>query len=348
MSLGFHRNLFHGNPDDSHCPLTFGVKMPKICYVPKNFRASTLEIIVKANHIIAEYQAQGFNLTLRQCYYQFVARDLFPESWIDLKHNTRNGLPANTKNTVKNYKRLGDIVSDARLAGLTDWDAIEDRTRALRSAAHWDSPGSIVQACAQQFRYDLWDNQDYYPEIWIEKDSLIGVIEGVCNELDVPHFSCRGYTSQSAMWGAAQRLIKKETGGKQTVIFHLGDHDPSGMDMTRDITDRLAMFQSEVSVCRIALSMDQIDEYNPPPNPAKTTDARYEKYREEYGDDSWELDALEPEALNALIRTEVERVRDPERWDEQIDRQNQARDQLELVAGKWHQVVSTLEEEDED
>lgn len=322
--------------------------MPEICYIPKRFRDATLGIIVKVNLIIAEYQAQGFCLTLRQAYYQMIARDLFPETWIDSVYNARHGLPPDTKNTLKNYKRLGDIVSDGRLAGLIDWDAIEDRTRELRSAAHWGSPGQIVKACAQQFRYDLWDNQDYYCEVWIEKDALIGVVEGVCTELDIPYFSCRGYTSQSAMWGAAQRLIVKEMDGKQTVIFHLGDHDPSGIDMTRDIADRLEMFESVVSVRRIALSMDQIDEYNPPPNPAKTTDARYEKYREEYGDDSWELDALEPKVLTALIQSEVEHVCDSERWDAQIERQDEARSELELVAKKWRSVVRDLRADEEE
>jgi len=322
--------------------------MPQVCYVPKNFRAATLGIIVKANRIIAEYQAQGYTLTVRQLYYRFIAGDLFPDSWIDVLYNARHGLPPDTKNTTKNYKRLGDIISDARLAGLIDWDAIEDRTRELRSASHWSSPGDIVRSCAEQFRYDLWRNQDYYCEVWIEKDALIGVIEGVCSELDVPYFSCRGYTSQSSMWGAAQRLIRKERRGQRTVIFHLGDHDPSGLDMTRDIADRLAMFQSIVSIHRIALTVDQIDQYAPPPNPAKTTDARYEKYREQHGDDSWELDALEPKVLNALIRDEVGRVCDSERWDVQINRQAVARDELRQVSASWKKVVRSLQDEDED
>ncbi len=320
--------------------------MPLKCYRQKRFRAATLEVIEKANHIIAEYQAQGFSLTLRQVYYQFVARDIFPESWIDSSYNVRQGLSPDTKNTKKNYKKLGDIVSDGRLAGLIDWDAIEDRTRELRSEAHWNSPGAIVHACARQFRYDLWENQDYYCEIWIEKDSLIGVIEGICTELDVPHFSCRGYTSQSAMWEAAQRLIGKENNGKETVIFHLGDHDPSGIDMTRDIADRLEMFHSTVSVQRIALTMDQIDEHDPPPNPAKTTDARYESYRGEYGEDSWELDALEPKVLTSLIRGEVERICNSVRWYDQIERQKKARNELELVAKKWRTVVRAVSEEE--
>lgn len=257
--------------------------MAKICYVSKALRPEKLTRITQANEIIAEYQAQGFVLTLRQLYYAFVSRALIP-------------------NTVQSYKSLGDVINDGRLVGLIDWDTIEDRTRNLRVSSHWSSPRSMVRACADQYSVDMWANQVNYVEVFIEKDALIGVIEGVCNEWDVPHFSCRGYTSQSEMHVAAKRLIEREKAGKLTTIIHLGDHDPSGIDMTRDIQDRLNLFGSTARVRRIALNFNQVEDYNPPPNPAKTTDSRYESYEALYGDESWELDALEPCTIVELIR----------------------------------------------
>jgi hypothetical protein len=297
--------------------------MPLICYVPKSFRPDTQTRIDQANEIIAEYQAQGFKLTLRQLYYQFVSRDLIP-------------------NTVQSYKSLGDIVNDGRLAGLIDWDAIEDRTRNLRSSPHWSSPRSIVRACADQFAVDLWATQENYVECWIEKDALVGVIEGICTELDVPYFACRGYTSQSEMWGAAQRLIEREKAGKKTTIIHLGDHDPSGIDMTRDIQDRLELFGSTAVIHRIALVYDQIEQYNPPPNPAKTTDARYQSYADKYGTESWELDALEPSVIVDLIREAVRDRIDWDAWEEALQRQKTGRDQLGKVSRRWESVVEYL------
>jgi hypothetical protein len=297
--------------------------MPLICYVPKSFRPDTQTRINQANEIIVEYQAQGFKLTLRQLYYQFVSRDLIP-------------------NTVQSYKSLGDVVNDGRLAGLIDWDAIEDRTRNLRSSPHWSSPRSIVRACADQFAVDLWDTQENYVECWIEKDALVGVIEGVCTELDVPYFACRGYTSQSEMWGAAQRLIEREKAGKNTTIIHLGDHDPSGIDMTRDIQDRLELFGSTAVIHRIALVYDQIEQYNPPPNPAKTTDARYQSYADKYGDESFELDALEPRVIVDLIREAVQDRIDQDAWEEALQRQQTGRDQLGKVSRRWDNVVAYL------
>jgi hypothetical protein len=164
--------------------------VPKIKYQSCNFRPDSLAIIAHANQIIEAYQAQGFVLTLRQLYYQFVAK----------------GILANKQ---RNYIRLGSIINDARLAGLVDWSALEDRTRNLRDLAHWTDPSAIVEACAEQFRVDLWSTQRHRVEVWIEKDALVGVIEGVCEEYDVPYFSCRGYVSQSEMWGAAMRAVNR-------------------------------------------------------------------------------------------------------------------------------------------
>jgi len=280
------------------------------------------------NALINEYMAQGYTLTLRQAYYQLVARDILP-------------------NTQRSYKQLGDTISDGRLAGLIDWESIEDRTRNMQCNAHWDSPGEIVLSCAQQFKMDLWEDQDYYCEVWVEKDALIGVLEGVCTELDVPYFACRGYTSQSEMWRAAQRLSAHEDAGRQTIIFHLGDHDPSGIDMTRDIQSRLNMFLSDTEVQRIALNMDQVEKYNPPPNPAKTSDTRFESYAREFGDESWELDALEPRVIVDLIREHVGSLINQDRRDALLEEQTKARVSLHKIAQNWSDIIVGLEGDDE-
>lgn len=298
--------------------------MPKICYQPKTFKKASTIRIQQANAIITEYQSQGFDLTLRQLYYQFVSRDLIP-------------------NTERSYNNLGALISDARLAGLIDWNTIQDRTRNLRSNSHWSDPNEIVRACSEQYRIDRWATQPIRPEVWIEKDALVGVIEGICVELDVPYFSCRGYTSQSEMWRAGQRLARYHRGGQRPVIFHLGDHDPSGIDMSRDIQARLELFSGRhVDLRRIALNMDQIDEYSPPPNPAKMTDSRFDDYSAQFGDESWELDALEPTVMVELIRGQIESVMDPELWEASGALELGHRRQLSSVSENWDDVVSNM------
>lgn len=305
--------------------------MPKICYDKDALRKlqknpERMKIIGQANAIIATYQAQGFDLTLRQLYYQFVARDLI-------------------LNKQTEYKRLGEILLLGRMAGLIDWLAIIDRTRNLADLSHWNDPAQIVEAVAAQFRVDLWASQPNRVEVWVEKDAAIGVVMGVCQQLDVPYFSCRGYTSVSEIWAAAQRLKKHERNGQEPIILHFGDHDPSGIDMTRDITDRLACFGMPMDVRRMALNMNQVEQYNPPPNPAKDTDSRHKGYLQLYGDESWELDALEPAVLAALIREEVLSIRDERKWQQEKRRQAEGRAELKAISENYEEVKDHVTEQ---
>jgi hypothetical protein len=325
--------------------------MPEIEYRPANFRAATLAIIDQANRICAELGAQGFTPTLRQLYYQFVSRDLIP-------------------NKQTEYKRLGSIINDARLAGLLDWDYIVDRTRGVRDLPHWgdafDEDGTVsartfVRSVLPQFRISKWVTQPVRVEVWIEKDALVGVIERVCQQLDVPYFACRGNPSQSEVWEAAHNRFAEylEPAGpdghqiEKVIVLYLGDHDPNGIDITRDITSRFEMFMEgdgydsdNVEVRRIALNLDQVRQYNPPPNPAKETDSRFQSYVREFGVyDSWELDALQPSVIVDLIRDEVELERDDEAWDEAVEKQQEGTDLLTIATRRWAEVVNFLKPE---
>lgn len=299
--------------------------MPVIEYVPKRFSSEHQEVIDRANAIIAEYAAQGYDLTLRQLYYQFVSRDF-------LANNDRS------------YKRLGGIISDGRRAGLIDWERIVDRTRNVHEPSTWTGPHAIVSACASQFSIDFWADQPYYPEVWVEKDALIGVLEVACEPWQCAYFSCRGYTSDSEVWGAAQRLDRHKRQGQTPIVFHLGDHDPSGIDMSRDIKDRLNLFSRRggFTVKRIALTMDQINELHPPPNPAKQTDSRFVDYQEQYGDESWELDALNPTYIGELIATEMRAIIEQEEWDTAIERRDEGRRLLTEVSNRWDELTGGI------
>lgn len=308
--------------------------MPLICYEPKDFSPEKMDLIAKANLIIQEYNKQGFNLTLRQLYYQFVSRNLLPDSWAN---------KAGILNRPESYTKLGDLISDARMAGLVDWYAIVDRSRASYSNQHWQRPSQVIEAALNTYAIDKWSNQPHYVEVWVEKEALEDVLARACGPLDVRYFACKGYTSQSAMWEASQRLVRKMDDGKQVHIIHLGDHDPSGIDMSRDIFARLSTFTySRVHVQRIALNMPQIERYNPPPNPAKTTDSRYAAYSEKFGEESWELDALEPTVLVDLINRAVLQYRDEKLWEEACSQETKGRSTIQYILQYFPDVVQFL------
>lgn len=300
--------------------------MPLIQYRDFNFKEDRLAIIQQANDIIAEYRRQGYTLTLRQLYYQFVSRDIIP-------------------NTERSYKNLGSAISDGRDAGLIDWNAIEDRGRGLSSWLIEEDEQAVLDGIEMGFALDFWQRQNVYVEVWVEKDALSSVIERACSRRRVPYMACKGYLSASEAWRAGRRFENASyAGAERLVMIHLGDHDPSGIDMTRDNGERLALYsQGEaIEIRRIALNMDQVEQYRPPENPAKVTDTRAADYIARYGTKSWELDALEPRVLENLIEREVADLIDPEIWEEAQEEERQRRGLLEQFHSRFDEIKEFL------
>jgi hypothetical protein len=343
----------------------------KMAFKAKKFGGEALELVTLACEIISDYEDQGYKLSLRQLYYQLVARNAVP-------------------NTEQSYDRVGTIIAEARMAGLCDWDMIEDRGRECVTPAHWNNPGEIVEACANQYRIDKWADQPVFCEVMVEKQALEGVLEPVCNRLDIPFTANKGYSSVTMMyhqgrklreeflkrcrakfvadahalekpfipakflsdnrghafgqWMVEQGFIEeympirlsekgRKAGFPRIVVFYLGDHDPSGIDMTRDVADRLCTFSdmTPIEVRRLALNMDQIEELNPPENPAKLSDSRARKYIERFGESSWELDAVSPEQLATLVTDAVQELREETIWAKAEAREKRERATLQKV-----------------
>lgn len=146
------------------------------------------------------------------------------------------------------------------------------------------------------------------------------------------------------MWSAAQRFIRQDYRESRTII-HLGDHDPSGIDMTRDIQERMDMFGADVFVKRVALTMEQIETFCPPPNPTKLSDARASSYIREYGHECWELDALEPKVITSLIRNEVTALSDTDLLSEIERREKMDKTNIKLISEHYGEVVGFLRNE---
>lgn len=291
-------------------------------YESWNPRADSVALVEQANEIIEEYRAEDLTLTLRQLYYQFVARDLI-------------------ENTERSYKNLGNVITKARMAGMISWTAIEDRAREFNEPWVEENADKLVRDLQWYIRFDQWQRQESYVEVWVEKEALGNIVESACDPFLVPHMSCKGYLSASEAWRAGRRFREATKAGKECHLIHLGDHDPSGIDMTRDNGERVGMFSDypwTLKVHRIALNMDQVDQYSPPPNPAKITDTRAKDYIAKYGNTSWELDALEPQVLKELIQEKVKSFIDFSAWEEVNQTQENMRSILAELGDNWEKV----------
>lgn len=317
------------------------------------FNPASRELIVHCQQIVQRYQAQGLRMTLRQLYYQLVSANII-------------------RNEEKQYKRMSTLLSKARLMGLIDWGAIEDRIRVPRMPTEFEDLDELVDAALNSFRLPRWADQPRYVELWVEKDALAGILRPLGHEYHVPIMVNRGYSSQSAMYDAGKRFLQAMHGGKlpyktmdeelgkedvepeileewkqvkylarsklkmkrELVLLYLGDMDPSGEDMVRDIQERLELFGARLEVRKIALTREQVEEHDPPPNPAKMTDPRAAQYVAEHGDTSWEVDALPPDVLNDVIREHLDELVDDELMEAVKEREDEGRELLRKAVAK--------------
>ena len=290
-------------------------------YENHNFKQKSLKKIEQVNAIIDEYT--GRQLTLRQMFYQLVARGI-------------------VKNSKNEYDNLGNLIANARYAGLIDWEKIEDKTRDYQGSygLSW-TPAEQIENAVKYFRLNKWQNQPIYVEVWCEKDAMIDIVKRGCRTTGTPCFSTRGYCSASELWRAANHFIRRSD-CKERHIIYLGDHDPSGVDMPRYIAEKMKLFGADVEIHRIALTMEQIQQFNPPPSFVKTTDARKTGYIEKYGDTCWELDALKPGFVEQLVDSAIRPYIDQRILAETLAQEEEQRKELQLISDNYLKIAELV------
>lgn len=286
------------------------------------------ELLNKVVAIADDYAGQDLKLTNRQLYYQLVSAAIIP-------------------NADEIYKRICKFLTDARYAGMIDWEAIEDRGRVPDMHAEWANIKQLISSAVYSYRLPRWKDQDTYVELYCEKQAMESVLKPVADKYHI-YFGCnKGYSSATMMYDLAQRIIRKMQQGKKCAVLYLGDHDSSGLDMIRDIKDRIGEFVSGganglsyeqieklFDVIPLALTTAQVRQYNPPPNPAKITDPRAKKYIAEYGKFSWELDALKPEILIKIAEEGILKWLDLKKYNGWIEKEETEKQALKKFGEK--------------
>lgn len=271
------------------------------------FGKKNIILLEDIKEVLEEYEIKEIRVTLRQLYYQLVSRNIL-------------------QNKTKEYSKLSSLLTKARYAGEIDWRSIEDRLRIPRKPVTFENIEELIENAVIWYKLDRWSNQECYVEVWTEKDALSSIIAPITDKWQILLSVNRGYASASSMHESSERFLKKDT--KENLILYLGDHDPSGLDMVRDINERLYEFGVNVNVHPIALTRNQIEKYNPPPNPAKISDPRAKWYLENFGNKSWEVDALRPEVLEELIETNILKYLDVEKYNKIKEKEQEGKDFL--------------------
>lgn len=249
----------------------------KECFITKRFNGSSKSVLEFISKALDKNSAEGYSVTLRQMFYLAVNANVM-------------------ENEEREYKRLCSIVSDARLAGLIDWESFPDMMRQTRIVETFSNTASFLNTIDEQYYEDLWKYQKNHVEVWVEKDGLIGTLERTCKLYRVPLFVSRGFSSHHSMYEASLRLRNKIKKGKQVILLQVGDFDRNGLLMSEDSIKRIRMFAKSDAIdsVRVCLNEDQIRYYNVPKDPRSTS-----------REDRWEVDAIDPASLNRLVMSSI-------------------------------------------
>jgi hypothetical protein len=264
------------------------------------------EVVAAALEVFEQYDTA---LTLRQLYYRLVSRHLF-------------------ENTVNSYKRLSRLMVRAREERAVPVNCLEDRSRRVlgRGDTGYKSATDFLKKRVaslkesyKDFRMPMWVDQPFNLLISLEKDALSRLVGDEANKYYIRTFPTRGYPSFTYVSRMAS-YIRNRLKGKPTVVLYFGDFDPSGVDIERDLGERLQKYGAgEFKVRRVALTKEQIMQYSLPPMPVKKSDARAPSFVSNFGEETVELDALEPNVLKLLVHRSVAEHIDLMAWKRKED-----------------------------
>ena len=278
----------------------------------KRFRRTKAEI-ASIRDAIFDLLSEDNPQTVRQVFYALTVRGVIKKAEIEYQRTVIR------------------LLVEMREAGDIPFHWIADNTRWMRKPATFVGLDSCLKNTARFYRRDLWEAMPVYVEVWCEKDALAGVLMEETETYDVPLMVAKGYASISFLHSAAEAIEAKE---KPAFIYHFGDLDPSGVDAARDIEAKLRRYApgAEIHFERIAVTREQVVEWDLPTRPTKQTDTRAKKFN---NGESVELDAIPANKLRSLVKTCIEKHVDPD----QLKVLRAAEESERETLAKWARIV---------
>lgn len=273
----------------------------------------TKALLGHVDQVLVEYRIH-WPLTCRQIFYRLVGA---------------HGCPK----TEDFYKKLCHHLANARRGGRISFDAIRDDGVLTIPMQHFDDAEHFkahVRKLGERYERNKLANQDFHIEVWCEASGMIGQLSDVASDYSIRVYSCSGFDSVSAKKDLADRICRI---GKQAIILHLGDHDPSGQAIFEAVAEDVAAFVEadkpwggvSVEFRRVALTEEQVEEFELPTSPAKDTDSRSWNWDGE----TCQLEAIAPDDIAELLRDAIEEIIDEDQYED--DRKAEKADRVQLT-----------------
>jgi hypothetical protein len=233
--------------------------------------------------------------------------------------------------TDSGYDAVQSQVLELRREGVMPYSWISDGTRFRLRPQTWTDVDQALEDVAASYRRALWRDQPTYVEIWSEKDAITGIIRPITERWDVPLLIARGFASETFLWQAASEITRI---GKPTIIYQLGDHDPSGIHSWMAAQKKLREFAPDIDMTfeRLAVTPEQIDQLGLLTRRTKLN-PRHEKWWP--GGESCEVDAIPSRVLRSIVENAILQCMDEHRLDITLGVEESERAGLESFSVMW-------------
>jgi hypothetical protein len=279
------------------------------------FRSKNKKLVEGAIAILAEEKP----MTLRQLYYRCISAGLI-------------------ENSQREYQRLGKVMTRLREGGEVPRTWIVDHVRSTLKPSSWSGLADFADTVRDAYRKDFWNSLNHHVEVFVEKDAIAGTIQQVTTEYDVALRVCRGYASVSFAGEIAETWSRIT---KPIFAYYLGDFDPSGFDIERDLRQKLSRYSGGCSFywTRLAVRSDDFDDFDLIRLPVKKRDPRARSFVCEHGDYGAEVDAISPNELRHRVQQAILSHVDMSRWQKLQEVERLEQESVARIATAWADSV---------
>lgn len=209
-------------------------------------------------------------------------------------------LAAPVPKTEDGYRRVQRRCLELRRGGVIPYGWIVDATRRGHFTPTYGSGGEFVAAMASAYRGTLWTADLPLVEVWAESRSIAATLESECRRLAVALYPSGGFASDTLVHEAAEDIDRRDH--DRAVVLYVGDFDPAGVLIDRDIEDKLrGHLTTPLEFRRLAINREQIAAFDLPTKPRKATDRRRPDIAE-----TVEAEAMPAATLRGIVAGAVE------------------------------------------
>lgn len=260
-------------------------------FAPWRPQKDALALIEHVRVVLREYD-EYLPLTCRQIYYRLIGTGVIEKGG-------------------RGYKRLCEILNRGRRAEYISFEDIRDDGLTEIGENYFSGPDHVIEALRRtidNFKLDPMAGQPRTILLLCEAAGMVPQLASVANPYGVRVISSGGFDSTTVKHDFSLRLA-----GQNTLIFHAGDYDPSGVHLFSSLAQDVCAFlggKGNAEFKRLGVNPAQIKVLGLSTQPKNPNDDREFDGVDGDGVSTCQLEAIPPDKLASIVRATIFRELD--------------------------------------